>query len=210
MSAPDHTRPQGAETEPAAPLMEFPRRLPDEWVKQLANAAPPIWPTLLGSAVLAALIGWASSYFTAQMTISANLDLERTKAKLQLAQEQARTRGTAYANLAASLNDLHNAYASYVVLVGVSNGTDAKEKTALSAQLALVGLAERKVGIANRGPNMDSTVLTSDVDSCLAQLTPVLMSADKNPKSVLSQKALDDTIVELIQRARQSTNAPLQ
>jgi hypothetical protein len=48
---------------------------------------------------------------------SANLQLEQAKVSLQLVQERMRARSAASIELAAALNDLHNAFLSYITLV---------------------------------------------------------------------------------------------
>lgn len=188
----------------------LPSKMPDEWLKQLSGVMPSRWTILLGSAVLAAFIGWASSYSTARMTISANLDLEKTKVALQFAQEQAHAVSASYANLAGALNDLSSAFGSYLVLVAVASEQQmgACVKAALSAQLSEVGKADAKVAAAIDSPSMASVALKYDVDACLAQLAPVLVQGSREPKSILAHRDIEAKIHELMVRAQQNATSP--
>jgi hypothetical protein len=189
---------------PPPPPVALPPAMPDGWLIQFEKHMPRFWPTLLGSAVLAALIGWASAYFTARMTISANVQLEQVKAELQTAQERLHARTTAYVELAAALDDLHAAFLSYVNLVqfATEHGMDKKDVSSLSADLAEVGRAEAKVVKARNNRNVDQNVLTTDVDACLSELVPVLVQADRDPKLVLQHRSIDAALSALASRAQ--------
>jgi len=137
--------------EGAAREFVLPHKLPDEWLKQLSGTTPSWRTTLLGSAVVAGVIAWASSYFTARMTISANLDLERAKLSLQMQQEQARVKSAAYMKLAEAISDLHTTFASYLIFVAIAgaNKTDKAESASVSRELTEVVKSERGVATAN-------------------------------------------------------------
>ncbi len=187
-------------------VLPLPDSMPKAWVEQITNAMPQVWPTLLGSAVLAAFIGWASSYFTARMTINANLDLEKTKIKLQMDQEKTRTRSAAYNDLATALETLHNTFSSYIVFVkylSTNQSADKKDSKALAAQLAEVGKAEAKVATAAENVNLAPNALKPDIDSCLGELVPTLLAAAKEPKSVLAHESIDNKLTELASLAHQ-------
>ena len=75
----------------------LPSEIPPSWLAAIKDAVKPVlWPSLLGSAVLAALIGLASSYITARMTISGQLRVESEKARFQFQQERAKQQIQAY------------------------------------------------------------------------------------------------------------------
>jgi hypothetical protein len=186
------------------PPVVLPPTMPDGWLVQFEKRVPKFWPTLLGSAVLAALIGWASAYFTARMTISANLKLEQTKVDLQNAQERLQARTTAYVELAAALDDLHSSFLSYVNLVQYASqhGMDKKDAASLSADLANVGKAEAKVVKAASNRTLGDNSLTTDINACLSELVPVVVQAQANPTSVLQHSSIDSEISALASRSQ--------
>jgi hypothetical protein len=193
---------------PAPQACPLPSRMPDAWVQQLAETKRMDWPTILGSAVLAALIGWASSYFTAKMTIEANVQLEQSKINLQLAQEHARALSAAYTSLAGTLTDLHTAFASYLVFAQAasSHGLSKEDRNALSSQGNEVGKAEAKVVRATSNPILASSPLLTDVDSCLADLVPLLDKAGSAPTSVPAHKSIETKLADLASRAQQEAS----
>lgn len=191
--------------------IELPGVMPAEWVEQIKKAMPSFWPTLLGSSVLAALIGWASSYFTAQMTINANSELEKTKIKLQLAEEQARTRSSAYAELASDLDGLHQALSSYLILVqvvyeGPAKSASKSDVATLSDRLSEVGKAEARVIKVESNLNLNPNTLKSDIDQCLGDLVQMMQVASTDPQTALSHQSIDGALIKLAFRAQQEVS----
>jgi hypothetical protein len=168
----------------------LPPQMPDAWVQQVAKVVhQKLWPSIL-SAVMAALIGWGASFFTARMMIDANLKLEQTKADLQLEQDRMRARTAAYSKLATSLDSLHQAYAAYLRLVPTAS------RKLLSDQALEVGRAVRTVEAAKSDPILLKSVISEDVDACLNKLNQVIINAQREPNSALSHQNVDSRLID--------------
>lgn len=183
---------------PDQPNFTLPPRMPDAWLEQVSKSAKPkLWPLILSSSVVAALIGWASSYCTARMVINANLKLEQAKAELQIEQDRVRARSAAYTNLAISLDNLHKRYQALLILIPKASAGD------LKGRFAEVGLAVRSVEEARGNPLLLKSSITSEVEACLSELNPVLAKAQTDPKSALAHQKIDSDLAELAYKAQQ-------
>ncbi len=169
---------------------------------------PSLLPALFGSAVLGALIGLASSYLTARMTIAANLQLEREKATFRIEEDRAREQIKAYQTLAIRLEDLHSAYVSYQIFTRAASvhGMDKEDRATLTTQREAVGKSEREVIAAERDLNVAGTNVSKEMAGCLTDLTMALSAARLQPLSVLNHRDIDGRLADLSNKARQEAD----
>ncbi len=163
---------------------------------------------MLGSAVVAALIGLGASYVTARMTIAANVALESQKVNLQLQQEKARTRIKAFQSLALRLDDLHGAFSAYVVLanIAIHRGSRDKERPELGAQINQIGTLQRNLIDARNDAAIADSPVCKNIDAWLAKFTPGLAQAANDPSSMLKYSGLDADLVNLAAQARRESD----
>lgn len=178
----------------------LPSDIPPTWLAAIKDTIKPnLWPSLLGSAVLAALIGLASSYITARMTISGQLRVESEKTKFQFLQERAKEQVKAYQVLGIKLNDLRDAYLSYLIFVAAAqeHGMEAEDRKNLLPQANAVGKLEREVIAARRDFNLSKIDLLKNTDACLADIVVTLQAGQQDPVSVLKRRDIADRLQEL-------------
>jgi hypothetical protein len=178
----------------------LPSEIPPSWLAAIKDAVKPVlWPSLLGSAVLAALIGLASSYITARMTISGQLRVESEKARFQFQQERAKQQIQAYQVLGNKLKDLGDAYLSYLIFVAAAqqHGMNAVDRKNLLLQANAVGKLEREVITARHVSNLSKIPLLKNTDACLAEVAATLQAGQQNPVSALERRDLVDRLQRL-------------
>lgn len=194
---------------PSKDAVTLPAELPPAWLRQIQEASKPtLWTAVFGSAVLAALIGLASSALTARMTISGNEILERQKTNLQLQQEKARAQIKAYQTLGLRLDDLRGAFYGYLVLVKIDadHGMINKDRSALISQLNQIGVSQRNLIDARHDPTIDNSQLCKDIDDWLVKFTPALAHGAGDPASLLQYSGLQADLPNLADRARQKAD----
>jgi hypothetical protein len=132
--------------------------------------------TILGSALLAALIGLGSSALTAHITNQGAERLEKYKQQLQAQNEQVKKRLTAYSGLSKNLDSLVSALDTYLrmVQIGARTPGDARAAAALRGQQYAVGLSQKGLLAAEKDPILRDSQLPAQINDCLARLNPVL------------------------------------
>jgi hypothetical protein len=142
------------------------------------------------------------------MTAQSQLEQERIRAKLVLDQENARARITAYQTLSAKLDDLDQAFLSYLIFVqwAADHGMDAATRRRVDEQLKEVGKKERLVTAAQTDPLLGVDPLRSDIDECLTKLVAVMSAARQKPTSALQQRALEKDLKRLRSEAAEQAS----
>lgn len=187
-------------------VVGLPAEVPKEWLEQIKKeVSTDLLFKLAASSVIAAVVGWSAAYFTARMTIDANINLEQVKAQLQSAQQTNRDKTIAYSNIANSLNNLRNALTGYRTFLQAG----AADGEMLTNQLHEIGKAQTSLSRALQDPHLDNDSLRGDIQDCLGDLAPALADAEKSPRSFLSRPNLDSRIGQLMTRAQQLANAQM-
>lgn len=193
-------------------VIGLPPEPPEAWLTRISNACKPtISPavsTLLGSALLAAVIAGVASYITATMTIKANLALESQKANLQLQQDKARAQIKAYQTLALRLDELHGAFYSYIVLGNraLQSTVGSSHRPELAALINQIGVSQRNLIDAKQDTTIAASQVCKDIDEWLAKFTPGLARAATDPGWMLQYASLDASLLNLSVRARQEAD----
>ena len=154
----------------------LPSEIPPSWLAAIKDAVKPVlWPSLLGSAVLAALIGF------------------------QFQQERAKQQIQAYQVLGNKLKDLGDAYLSYLIFVAAAqqHGMNAVDRKNLLLQANAVGKLEREVITARHDSNLSKIPLLKNTDACLAEVAATLQAGQQNPVSALERRDLVDRLQRL-------------
>jgi len=130
-------------------VTELPHDIPEHWLSQIREAVKADHPStlwnLLGSAVLAALIGAGSAIGTAYVTIKASEDLEVKKSQLELSRSETSATLRSYNSLDKSLSELREKYdgiASLIRIAGADNQL-AKPKNASNVRSQISKLGEK-------------------------------------------------------------------
>jgi hypothetical protein len=177
--------------------------IPAAWLSAIRDAVRPgQLATLLGSAVLAALIGGVSSYVTAEKTISGQLRLEIQKTKFQVDQERAKEQIKAYQVLSNKLFDLRDAYLAYLIFVAAAqqHGMNADDRKSLLSQANTVGQLEREVITARRDFNIGDVELLKRVDGCVSEVADGIRSDELTP--VVTNRELPERLQLLAKQAQ--------
>jgi DNA-binding helix-hairpin-helix protein with protein kinase domain len=192
---------------PPTPPLGVPVLLPDipeAWLDKIKNATKPgLVATVLGSGVLAALIGLASGALAAHYTNQGNERLEAYKEQLQARKEQSQRRRAAYTELSKDLDSLATSLDAYLRIIQITSRTPADKQASatLQSQKSSVGLAQRGLLIAKKDPALSDSQLTAQIDDCLTDLNGVLSRNLKPSEASDALKPVLDQVQDLLARS---------
>src|SRR3954447_49915 len=132
----------------AQPGSSLPDAMPQPWVEQIKKVvkgeSPRLWVVLLGSSLVATIIGSPFSYSITERNISATKDLEATKTRLGLRKELVQSRVAAYGKLASALSTLEARLNTVNALSQLARAYRRTETTTAQIRdaIRMVGLAE--------------------------------------------------------------------
>ena len=149
-----------------SPCVILPTAVPDTWLTQIRDAVkadrPSVIWALLGSSVLAALIGAGSSISTAYVTMKASGELEIKKSQLEQSRVEDKATVDSYNGLDKSLNDLRQEFDGVVTLAQIAQskqGKNGKLPTInLNSQFEHLGVDVGAVLAFKEDPHIDQRV----------------------------------------------------
>ena len=200
---------------PSAPLP-----IPDPWLDQIRDtvknavkdgSSPKLWVTLLGSSVLAALIGAGSSYLTVRTTGLENIDLELKKAQIQQTTERAKAIQTAYDKLRGDIDRLSDQLEGTRILIDAAGShASADDKAKISAELRRIGQDASTLLESNTNRLIDPAV-SGAVNKALRTLWQSLAAAQADTaklKGLSNVIAKTETELKSAEQALDSLRAP--
>jgi len=133
--------------------LSLPDEMPDAWARRIegivnAGTSPRLWVVLLGSSLLAAVIGCFSSILTTNLAGRQGQDLEITKARIQKKAENVKAETDAYEKLRVNLQELSDRLGAAGTLFRA--GADQSDAT-IDAELNSVGQAASDVITSENG-----------------------------------------------------------
>lgn len=178
-------------TSTAAPPVpaQLPTNLPADWLTEIkqvvkAESGPKLTALILGSSVLAAVIGIGANYLSARVTGAETRKSDMAKDQRQQDSELRKKKEQAYDQLESSLNELGDRLDGTRILVKVRNrSSDSSATGRISQELKRVGLAALSVRTSKEN-NLISSDLADQADQTLGILLPALSHAQSDPKKI--------------------------
>jgi len=168
-------------------------------IKDATGTQPGTWALILGSSVIAAMIGAGASIYTSHVSGRDNRDLEVTKAQIQRDSDTVKKRNEAYERLGRDLGSLAEGLGGTRILL-VSLGpsrSDPVISQRVTADLQSVGQAALMVRESEGSP-LISREIADQIDRILGMFLPALGAAQSDKAKVNAfLQVIDPTEVQI-------------
>lgn len=199
-------------------MVSLPNNIPPPWLLEIrtavkADSASPLW-TLLGSAVLAALIAAGSSILTAWVTIRANENLEVRKTQLEISRAEISESLRSHDTLDRRLSELQESYAGVASLIHIAGPAlkNRKDATRIRSEISKVGEKEGEIIALRTDFHIDQDTWTI-VNKAVNEVTNAIQDSNSDEAAFALHAAsinsdLDEAI-RAVRRKKSQTSARL-